>query len=789
LAKLAQTPRDVAVAAILDDAGMDGLEPECRLTRLYRHSWLDQLAENPPNLLLVEPASALRHGWILPPFRAEIGELEKLVDACHERGIPTTMWDRNALASAHSGRTTAPLVDHVFTTDIDEVAPYANLIGHGRVHLLPPAAVPDPQASHRPFIHRHSASPTAIDEEFLSAVMAGVPVVSRYSRGVRLIFGDLITMTDDPGDPATSQPDMDADSRRLAAQALALEQFSFESRLRVLMATVAGLEAPSLGAFEPYAAAARRALADREAPEWTCMVDPASMGPLDYRSDEGTRVVVTPTDKGAITAAVVKGDEASCHVAIPGSLSKAQVARGHQALVIHAGHKAVQGFGMGLRWEGTRRKGVGPWTTVRDHPETLWVPQQAKRLSIRYSAESGVAAVASPLVRPAFPGPKTLTGRPRVLLVTDHYPAYTDLYHYGFIHSRIRAYRELGVDVDIYLLRPWERYGCREFEGVEVASGGAHALRVALSEGHYQHILVHFLSRALWAVLRDFDGVPTTVWVHGAEIQPWSRRSFNYSTDEEREKAQAASRRRVRLWREVMGAARDNMSFVFVSHTFRDEVIEDLGREQITVDVARTQVIPNPVDTSLFTYVPKPPEQRLRLLSIRPYATAVYANDLMVSAILDLANEPWFSQLDIRVLGAGDLFDKTVAPLQAFPNVACRRTFLPQGRIAELYRDYGVMLIPSRADTQGVTRDEAMASGMVPLTSAVAAIPEFCSHKEGYLAPPEDFRAIADSVREMYAHPEIFEEKSRAAAERIRATISTDHVIPREIALFAQDSG
>jgi glycosyltransferase involved in cell wall biosynthesis len=33
--------------------------------------------------------------------------------------------------------------------------------------------------------------------------------------------------------------------------------------------------------------------------------------------------------------------------------------------------------------------------------------------------------------------------------------------------------------------------------------------------------------------------------------------------------------------------------------------------------------------------------------------------------------------------------------------------------------------VPSRTDTQGVSRDEAMSSGLVPVTNAVAAIPEF----------------------------------------------------------------
>ena len=39
------------------------------------------------------------------------------------------------------------------------------------------------------------------------------------------------------------------------------------------------------------------------------------------------------------------------------------------------------------------------------------------------------------------------------------------------------------------------------------------------------------------------------------------------------------------------------------------------------------------VDEDLFEYVPKDAAQRLRVLSIRPFATPMYANDLTVAAI------------------------------------------------------------------------------------------------------------------------------------------------------------
>ena len=110
----------------------------------------------------------------------------------------------------------------------------------------------------------------------------------------------------------------------------------------------------------------------------------------------------------------------------------------------------------------------------------------------------------------------------------------------------------------------------------------------------------------------------------------------------------------------------------------------------------------------MFTYIKKSPEQRKKILSIRPYASKIYANDLMVKVIQKLSKENFFGELQFLIIGDGVLFDKTVAPLRKISNVEIRKTFLRQSEIVELYHEFGMVLIPSRGDTQGVSRDEAI---------------------------------------------------------------------------------
>lgn len=367
---------------------------------------------------------------------------------------------------------------------------------------------------------------------------------------------------------------------------------------------------------------------------------------------------------------------------------------------------------------------------------------------------------------------------PPALVIADAYPSYDNIYRYGFVHSRVREYRRLGVDVDVFRYGAGEPDARYEFEGVTVRTGDTAALRDALTRNGRRNVLVHFLSRDVWQALRDVaDQLQITVFVHGWEVQGWWHRPW--ASEAERQQAERASAARTAFWRDLLADPPASVRFVFVSRFFMEQTLTDLGRD---LPAERRAVIPNPIDTTLFRYVEKKDSDRLKILSVRPYTGPVYGNDLAVAAVLELVDEPWFDELSFRFVGDGPLFEETLAPLRGLPNVTIERGFRTQSEIAQLHRDHGVFLVPTRADTHGVSRDEAMASGLVPVTSAVAAVPEFVSSAEGYLAPVDDAHGLADAVRDLYADPAGFRRRSRAAAERVRTRTSTEVLVPRELA-------
>ena len=380
---------------------------------------------------------------------------------------------------------------------------------------------------------------------------------------------------------------------------------------------------------------------------------------------------------------------------------------------------------------------------------------------------------------PAVPVP-----RAQVLLLTNHYPSYDDLYRNGFVHSRVRAYRERGLRVDVFRLRADQPTSHHEFQNVDVLTGSPQALHQQLATGHYRTVLVHFLDAPMWEVLRHhIDRVRVVVWLHGADIQSYQRRAFVHDTEEEHRAAQARSDERMAFWRALLDPMPANLHLVFVSRYLAESSMDDLG---IRLPEDRFSIVPNPIDTDLFSYLPKPPEQRRKILSIRPYASRIYANDLTVAAILELSRTPCFRELEFRLIGDGRLFDSLVEPLHPFPNVVVEKRFLTQQDIARLHRQYGVFLCPTRMDTQGVSRDEAMASGLVPVTNAVAAVPEFVGADQGVLCPPESATELAAAIEALALDGARFEHLSRQAAASVRHSRGVDAVIRREMALIQE---
>ena len=423
--------------------------------------------------------------------------------------------------------------------------------------------------------------------------------------------------------------------------------------------------------------------------------------------------------------------------------------------------------------------------------EQIEVPANADYMQLLYRPrESGIAKLECVELGGCAQGGKygdCYLLRSNVLVLANHYPSYDDLYRNMFVHKRVTSYQKQRLVCDVMRMNPYAKSEFREFEGINIIEGHEAELNGLLSSGRIDTVCVHFLDRDMWNVLKNYLGsIKLLIWSHGADIQPWWRRKFIYTTPDKLEEGKQYSDIKMQLWNEVFEACKNGknkIQLIFVSEYARSIIEEDYKQDL----KAFSKIIPNFIDTEQFVYKEKRAEDRKHIVSIRPYSSQIYANDLAVNAILLLSKKMWFKDLSFTLIGRGELFDEVTKPLRKFPNVVLKEMFLRQEEIVEYYQKNGIVLIPTRGDTQGVSRDEAMSCGLVPVTNAVAAIPEFVDEQCGILAPEDNAQAIADGIERLYNDSELFLQMSQNAAARVRRQTSKEFTICKELDLITHN--
>lgn len=369
------------------------------------------------------------------------------------------------------------------------------------------------------------------------------------------------------------------------------------------------------------------------------------------------------------------------------------------------------------------------------------------------------------------------------LILTNAYPEKNNLYRNMFVHRRSLLYKKNKLKADVFRFNLNEdTLGHYKFDDTFVLTGGKNELSDLLNRKKYKKILIHFVNKdMIKAIENNSSSIPIIVWIHGVETEKWYRRWFNFSrnvTDLENALASIAlNQERIKFMKSLYESKKFNIKFVFVSRWFKEAIAES----DTNAVIKNYSIIHNVVDDQLFNYVKKDKEQRKKILSIRPYASHKYANDLSVRAILELAKKDYFNELEFNIYGEGALFEEILEPIKHFSNINIHNYFLPQEEIAALHKQHGIFLCPTRLDSQGVSMCEAMSSGLVPITNGVTAIPEFVNEECGYLAEREDYKGLAKAIDDLYLHPEEFTKKSFNSAKRMREQCSISKIIQEEI--------
>lgn len=375
-----------------------------------------------------------------------------------------------------------------------------------------------------------------------------------------------------------------------------------------------------------------------------------------------------------------------------------------------------------------------------------------------------------------------------VLVVTPDYPSSANLYMCAFAHARNNEYAAKGLKIQVASISPYNWYQTVYTHGsakVPVFRGRYADLKKLLTTRgggeHYKVIVVHFADEHL---LQIFDGLRDERLIficHGPEtiIRLIRTKLGNYFrnpnlpvTPERCDLIESYIRKYMK---------NPNADFVFVSQWLKEQSEEVMG-----APFGRGCVIHNFISEELFPYHSKSAEDRKKILLLRKFDNCrQHAIDESVRAILELSHRPCFSDLTFDVYGDGDYYEELTAPLLQFPNVRLHRTFVPNDKIGELYKHYGILLIPSRHDAHAVSMGEAASSGLAVVGSAVTSNPYFMNMAENHtLAEPEDFIGLADIVERLYNNPDEFLAVSRRMASYTREICCRDKTVDAEIRLI-----
>ncbi len=356
-----------------------------------------------------------------------------------------------------------------------------------------------------------------------------------------------------------------------------------------------------------------------------------------------------------------------------------------------------------------------------------------------------------------------------IAIIAPGYPS-EDAAGFGFVHARVKLYLKAGHNVSVFV--PGRSSGW-EFEGVRVQGVSNVQLKEILLDLPVHVLGVHYPNLAVKQLCRGID-LPRVVWVHGHDVL-WTMEISSKA----KHPADWLKKRLLLIPRLIHQSIttgrfiRQSQVSVFVSEwMLRTAEKHAMGR------FANGRVIPNPVDTELFSY--HTPTDPTKVICLRSFTNNKYGIDTAIKAF---AGE---KDLTLAIFGKGRLYPRFYRLIKDSRSSArLHDASISHSSIPGLYHDYGIFVAPSRVEAQGVSMCEAMSAGLPVVATHVGGIPEFVRHgTDGYLVPPNDPEALIVALRKLAEDKNRFVEMSRNARQHMEEKCGGEVICQMEIEAF-----
>lgn len=373
-----------------------------------------------------------------------------------------------------------------------------------------------------------------------------------------------------------------------------------------------------------------------------------------------------------------------------------------------------------------------------------------------------------------------------ILLICPGYPSDDNKYRCAFIHSRMQAYKKLGLKVDLAVVN--ENYinttTITKFENIKVVSTGYNDIRKILQNRTYEKILIHFFDEKYAQVLdaSNLTNTEVILYSHGSDTlyRAWDKLNAKYFENIHEIPEEVKSEFPIKD--ELIKRYNDkkNVKFVFVSNWAKK-----LSEKLIGIKYKNAYVVPCNIDEDIFKFKKKNPNLRKKVCIIRKYDNlSTYSIDISTKIVLELSTRKIFNDLEFSFYGDGDFHDELLSPLRKFPNVHIYKKFLSHKEIAKVHQENGIALFPTRFDTQAVSSCEAAMSGDVVITSYGVGTEEYIDPKLGTYCETENIKQYADLIEKIYNDEKLFLELSKKVHECVKKSVGYDNTIKKDLELI-----
>lgn len=240
----------------------------------------------------------------------------------------------------------------------------------------------------------------------------------------------------------------------------------------------------------------------------------------------------------------------------------------------------------------------------------------------------------------------------------------------------------------------------------------------------------------------------------------------------------------------------------FVSHhiAVSKDIYDYLGRA-VGIPSKRRSLVPNGVDTDRF----HPPEGTPTLVSGCPFEPARYQLIGTVGRLQTVKNQPLLARAFVQLLrDHPELADRVrlvivgEGPLKAEVEAVLSDAglsglaWLPGARddVADILRMLRVFVLPSQAEGTSCTLQEAMASGLPCVATAVGGTPAVVDHAvTGLLVPSDDAAAMAQALYECLQAPLSGGSMGQKARQRAVDQYGITPMLAQYLRLFAPHAG